>query len=77
MERRCEAFPGLKDIPHGDSALERVNFSQQGCELSVSDLLCLILLDLIESQEGILRGELTFERVEKDLLLGRPGLTVF
>ena len=40
------------------------------------NLLSLILLDLIESQEGVLSGELIFERVEENLFLGRPGFTI-
>ena len=35
------------------------------------DLLSLVLFDLMEPEECILGRELTFQRIEKDLLLGK------
>ena len=39
-------------------------------------LLCLILLNLVESQEGVFGLELTLQRVEEDLLLVILGLAI-
>ena len=41
------------------------------------DLLCVVLLDLVEAQESILGLELVFQRVEKDLILIHFGLALF
>lgn len=37
----------------------------------MGNLLCVVLLDLVESQEGVLRRELPLEGVEEDLILGQ------
>ena len=62
------AFARLEDI-----ALANVTFPVQegpNClKLSLCDRLCLVLLDLIEAQEGLFRLELAFQGVEEELLL--------
>ena len=58
MEEGCEAAPSLKYVPSRDSGPAAVQPCEEWSQLCCSDLLSVVLLDLVEPQEGIFGAEL-------------------
>lgn len=77
VEEGCKAAPSLKYVPIRDSRFTHVQPCEEWSQLCCSNLLSVVLLDLVEPQEGILGAELVLQRVEEDLVLRHLWLSVF
>ena len=69
MKEGCEAAPSLKYVPSRDSGSAAIQPCEEWSQLCCGDLLSVVLLDLVEPQEGIFGAELVLQRVEEDLVL--------
>ena len=75
MVNSCVAFARLEDIALADGT-SHVQEGLHRLKVCLCDRLCLVLLDLIEAQEGLFRLELAFQGVEEELLLVLPRLAI-
>ena len=58
MKEGCKTSPSLEYVPSRDSGSAAIQPCEEWSQLCCSDLLSVVLLDLVEPQEGIFGAEL-------------------
>jgi len=61
VEAGSQSLSCLKDVSLANSTIEHVNIGQNGLDMSIGDLLCIVLLDLVKPQKGIFACELVLQ----------------